>query len=228
MLAFRLTMTENCPDGCCPPDPRIAQHFDDRAADALATGQFPEMVDVSRGLLSLLADVTSEEPTLLELGCGTGAMSVTLLERGATSAVGVDLSPQSIATAERRAEAAGVAERAHFMVGDGSMVPLERHDWVVMDRVMCCFPDMERLLRNALASCGSRMCFSVPQSRGAWGVFNRIFWGFEAKLTRVLRGTCPGYVHSMDSMAKLLSSAGFELLREKRMGLWYAAVWQRP
>jgi hypothetical protein len=58
-------------------------------------------------------------------------------------------------------------------------------------------------------------------------VFNRIFWGFEAKLTRFLPGTCPGYVHSMDRMAQRLSDAGFELLREKHLGLWYAAVWQR-
>jgi magnesium-protoporphyrin O-methyltransferase len=223
-------MTENCQNGCCgspSPDPRIAKHFDKRAADAARAGDFPEMVDVSRGLLFLLSDVASEQPTLLELGCGSGAMSVALLEAGATSVDGVDLSAQSIATAKRRAEVAGVAERAHFVVGDGSAVPLERHDWVVMDRVMCCFPDMERLLGNAVGAAARRVAFTVPQSRGAWGVFNRIFWGFEAKLTRIMPGTCPGYVHSMDLMARRLREAGFDLLRERKMGLWYAAVWQR-
>src|SRR6186713_3044048 len=170
---------DHCPSDCCgAPDPRIAQHFDKRVTELSEGGDFPEMVDVSRGLLDLLADVASERPTLLELGCGSGALSVTLLEAGALSVDGVDLSPQSIATAARRAEVAGVAERANFTVGDGSVVALTRHDWVVMDRVICCFADMERLLGNAMTAAGSRICFTVPQSRGAWGVFNRIGWGF--------------------------------------------------
>lgn len=223
-------MTEpinSAPNCCGNPDPRIAQHFDHRVIEQTEGGDFPDLVDVSRGLLFLMSDVGSERPTLLELGCGSGAMSVTLLEAGALSVDGVDLSPESIATASRRAEMAGVGERATFTVGDGSVVPLERHDWVVMDRVMCCFGDMEKLLGNAISAANKRICFTVPQSRGAWGIFNRFGWGFEAWLTRFRRGACPGYVHSMDLMARRLREAGFELLRERRMGLWYAAVWQR-
>jgi predicted TPR repeat methyltransferase len=221
-------MADTCPGGCCgAPDPRIAGHFDKKVAEATDGGDFPEMADVSRGLLYLLSDVDSERPTLLELGCGSGALSVTLLESGALSVDGVDLSPQSIATATRRAAAAGVAEQAHFTVGDGSVVPVERHDWVVMDRVICCFADMERLLGHAVGAAEKRLAFSVPTSRGAWGLFNRIGWGFESWLTRFRRDACPGYVHSMDAIARRLNEAGFELLRERRMGLWYAAVWQR-
>ena len=42
-------------------------------------------------------------------------MSVTLLENGAAHADGIDLSPMSVATAQRRADAAGVGDRATFM-----------------------------------------------------------------------------------------------------------------
>ena len=221
-------MTDKESDSCCGrPDPRIAQHFDKRVSELAQEGEFPEMVDVSRGLLFLLSDVGNERPTLLELGCGSGAMSVTLLEAGATSVDGVDLSPESIATAARRAEMAGVSERAHFVVGDGSIVAVESHDWVVMDRVICCFADVERLLGHAISAATERICFTVPQSRGVWGLFNRIVWGFESWLTRFRRDACPGYVHSVDLMARRLRESGFELLRERRMGLWYAAVWQR-
>jgi magnesium-protoporphyrin O-methyltransferase len=221
-------MPDNEPWHCCEtPDPRIASCFDKRVADDSGSGEFPDMVDVSRGLLYLLCDVSTEHPTLLELGCGSGAMSVTLLESGAESVDGVDLSPESIATATRRAAAAGVAERAHFTVGDGSVVPVQRHDWVVMDRVICCFADMERLLGHAIAAADKRVCFTVPDSRGMWGVFNRIGWGFEAWLTRFRRNACPGYVHSLDLITRRLADSGFELLRDRRMGVWYAAVWER-
>ena len=141
---------------------------------------------------------------------------------------GVDLSPQSIETARRRAEAAGVAERARFEVADGSVAPVERHDWVVMDRVICCFGDMERLLGHAIDAANKRICFTVPQSRGAWGFFNRIGWGFEAWLTTVpSRGLPRLRSFRWMTMARRLNDAGFELLRERRMGLWYAAVWER-
>src|SRR5687768_16657693 len=135
---------------CCAtpgPDPRIARHFDQRMRTAAEAGQFPEMVEVSRGLLDMLGDDAERlQPTLLELGCGSGALMVSLLERGAASADGVDLSPGSIETATRLAEAAGVGDRVKLKVGDGSVEKVEPHDWVVLDRVICCYPDVERLM----------------------------------------------------------------------------------
>src|SRR5262245_61925959 len=107
-------------DCCRTPDPRIASHFDQRVTNATADDTFPEMVEVSRGLLYMLCDAADKQPTLLEFGCGSGAMSVTLLESGAAHADGIDLSPVSIATAQKRAAAAGVGDRATFTVADGS------------------------------------------------------------------------------------------------------------
>jgi len=216
------------PDDCCrAPDPRIASHFDEKVADATADDTFPEMVEVSRGLLYMLCDAGETQPTLLEFGCGTGAMSVTLLENGAAHADGIDLSPMSVATAQRRADAAGVGDRATFTVGDGSVAHVEPHDWVVLDRVFCCFGDVDRLLANSISAARNRYAFTVPLDSGWQGLVNRVFRILDRWALRWFGKGCPNYTHSIDMIKSRLRDAGFVAKNERRIGLWYAAVWQK-
>lgn len=216
------------PDDCCSgPDPRIARHFDKRMRDLAESGQFPEMVDVSRALLDLLSDADALRPTLLELGCGSAALMVALLERGAVSAYGVDLSPESVATARRRAETAGVHSRVTFTVGDGSQVAVARHDWVVLDRVICCYPHIDALLGNSIGAASLRYAFSIPDTRGWRGVVNRLIRASENFMVRLGAEGCRSYTHSISMVDRRLRDAGFEPLRERKAGLWYAAVYER-
>lgn len=214
-------------DQAKPVDPRIARHFDERMRAVAADDEFPLMAEASRGLLNLLSDVGSERPTLLELGCGSAGLMVALLERGAQSADGVDLSVESIAVARRRAAAAGVEAKVNFVIGDGSVVKLEPHDWVVLDRVICCYADVGGLMANSMAAAGKRYVFSVPLDSGWQGLLNRI-WRAAENATNRLRGRpCPGYGHSIRKIRRRLRDAGFEPLRERKVGLWYTAVWER-
>ncbi|MEO6350985.1 MAG: class I SAM-dependent methyltransferase [Candidatus Limnocylindrales bacterium] len=191
-------------------------------------GGFPEMVDVSRALLSMLvADAAVQHPTLLELGSGSGAMTVALLENGVAQADGVDLSSESVATARRRAEAAGVADRALFHVGDGSSFPVEPHDWVVLDRVMCCFPHVDRLLTHSIGAAQRRYAFSLPYARGWRRIVNGLLIGFDNSWDRLRGNGCTGYVHSMSKIESRLREAGFSKKDDRMIGLWYAAVWDR-
>lgn len=195
---------------------------------ATEAGDFPKMVDVTGGLLDMLGDdAESNRPTLLELGCGSGALTVALLERGAARADGVDLSSESVATARRRADGAGVGERAQFQVGDGSEVAVEPHDWVVLDRVICCYGRLDRLLANSIGAAGRRYAFSVPRDRGWQGLANRLIVTVENATNRFRGRPCPGYVHPIRKIERRLTAAGFARLRDRRIGLWYAAVWER-
>jgi hypothetical protein len=64
-------------------------------------------------------------------------------------------------------------ERADLSVGDAAC-PTQRHDWVILDRVMCCYSDVERLMANALPAASRIFAFTVPTSRGWRGVVNRL------------------------------------------------------
>jgi predicted TPR repeat methyltransferase len=227
MLDGRPTESADC---CAAPSahPTIAKHFDQRV-EMLSeqAGGFPEMVDVSRALLSMLAPLaTVERPSLLELGSGSGGLTVALLESGVVTADGVDLSPGSVATARRRAEAAGVADRATFSVGDGSTHPVSTHDWVVLDRVICCFPHVEALLTHSISAARRRYAFSLPHARGWRRFVNWALITFDNTFDRLRGSGCPGYLHSMSKIERRLRAAGFRRSDERLIGLWYAAVWE--
>jgi SAM-dependent methyltransferase len=216
------------PDDCCrsAPDPRIARHFDRRMRERGREGP-PPLHQVSRQLLEELGDVASEHPTVLELGCGSGALTVALLERGATRAEGVDLSPGSVEAARLRAESAGVADRTTFAVGDGASVALVRHDWVVLDRVICCYGDLDHLLARSIAAAGRRYAFTVPVSAGWRGAAKRAWLRLEAATSRWRGRPCPGYVHDVARIDDALAGAGFRPLRRRRAGMWHVAVFER-
>ena len=168
------------------------------------------------------------DPDCARAGLRVGALTVELLRRGAVSADAIDLSPDMIDAARRRAAEADVSDRATFEVGDGAVVPVEAHDWVLLDRVMCCYPGLDRLLGNATRAATRRVAFTVPTSRGWRGLVNQLMWR-SSNLPLLFGGSgCPGFVHSVDKIERTPPSAGFKLHGADRLGLWYAAVWDRP
>jgi SAM-dependent methyltransferase len=213
---------------CCAPatDPRIARCFDQRIRTRADAGP-PPLHPVSRHLLEELADVAATRPTVLELGCGSGALTVGLLESGAARGEGIDLSPASIAVAQARAESAGVADRTRFLVGDAASVPLDEHDWVVLDRVICCYGDVDRLVGRSSAAARRRYAFTVPVSNGWRGAAKRAWLRLQAATSRWRGHPCPGYVHDVNRIERTLEGAGFRPLRRRRFGLWYVAVFER-
>jgi SAM-dependent methyltransferase len=213
---------------CCDvADARIARHFDRRMRDSEATGELPRLFATSRLILAALRRAAATGPRVLELGCGSGALTVALVEAGAAHGHGMDLSPASVEVARRRSAGAGLDERLTFEMGDGAMAVLEPHDWVILDRVLCCYRDLDRLLGNASWAARSRLAFSVPESRGWRGLLNRAIATLE-NVTNSFRGRpCPGFVHDIDRIDGFLSAAGFHRVHEARTGLWRVAIVER-
>jgi magnesium-protoporphyrin O-methyltransferase len=165
--------------------------------------------------------------TVLEPGCGRGGLLLQLVQAGAARATGVDLSSASINAARNRFDRAHLSERVDLSVGDGARVPLEPHDWVILDRVMCCYADMERLLANALPAAKHVFAFTVPTSRGWRGVIARLEEWLENAWNRMRGQPCPGYVHSLDVIEERLAMAGFRPRHRDRHWLWHIAIYER-
>jgi magnesium-protoporphyrin O-methyltransferase len=215
------------PECACPADIRIARHFDTKTGKRVARGQDPGLVPVSRRLAAQLLSIGPTGKTVLELGCGRGGLLATLVRAGATRATGVDLSRASIDVARERFEREHLAERADLSVGDAAHVPLEAHDWVILDRVMCCYQDVEALLANTIPAATQIYAFTVPTSRGWRGFLARLEEWFENAWNTLLGQPCPGYVHDLDLIERRLASAGFRLRHRDHQRLWHIAIYER-
>jgi len=214
-------------DCACPTDPRIARHFDAKTAERLAKGQDPGLVAVSERLRDALVPLDPTGRTVLELGCGRGGLLLGLVQAGAARVTGVDLSSAAIDAARNRFEQVQLLDRADLSVGDAAHVPLEPHDWVILDRVMCCYPDVERLLANTLPAARQIYGFTVPTSRGWRGVIARLEEWVENAWNTLRGEPCPGYVHDLDLIEERLASAGFRLRHRDRQRLWHIAIYER-
>src|SRR6187397_2257070 len=108
--------TKDC--GCpADVDPRIARYFDRRNERRRTGKEKYEVGNVTRRLLDVLVERGPAGHSVLEGGCGPGALLVGLLQAGALAGTGIDLSPEAIEYARDRAAAAGVTDRAEFKVG---------------------------------------------------------------------------------------------------------------
>lgn len=68
--------------------------------------------------LELLQDYIKPDTEMLDIGCGSGILSLASVLLGAQRAVGVDIDAQSVKTAKENAEINNITEKAEFIVGD--------------------------------------------------------------------------------------------------------------
>lgn len=156
--------------------------------------------------------------TVLDIGGGVGELGLELVRRGAARATTLELSRAYDAPAAALAAEAGVAERVERRIGDiaadGSVA--EPADVVVLHRVVCCYPDAERLLAAAAGHARRAVVLSHPRdnalSRATLAVDNLVPW--------LLRREYRAFVHSPGRMAQVLRDHGFQAERVHRGPIW--------
>ena len=171
-----------------------------------------------------------EGRTFLDLGCGTGDLALTALARGAASADGIDLGAGAISEARSLAEGRGLADRATFSVGNGAIEPLSRHDVVALNRVLCCYPSVDRLLANSLGAAGDVYAYTAPIDAGAVGRFNRISIAIGNLWYRLRDRKFQGFrafVHDLDAVDRTIAQAGFRKAHGAHHRMWQLAVFTR-
>ncbi len=96
-------------------------------------------------------------------------------------------------------------------------------DIVTLDRVVCCYPDMEPLVRLSAERCRRLYGLSYPRYR--WPV--RTVVSIENAFRRLFRNPFRSFVHSPVEMDRLLTQLGFTLQSKVRTFAWEVVVYAR-
>lgn len=182
--------------------------------------------DVSRLLLDRLTQLGVGGRSVLEIGCGQGRLLIGLLLAGASRATGIDLDPEAIEEARERSRRAGVTDGIQLTGGDGLELELPPHDLVVLDRVICCDPDGEGLVRRSVHAARWAYALSVPESRGWRGRWNRLVYGVDAVRSWLFREQRV-YLYDVRRLEGTILAAGLSLRRRERIGKWYVGLYVR-
>ena len=179
----------------------------------------------TRAMINLLRRAGVEGNTLLDIGGGVGAIQYDLLEGGAREVTAVDASSAFQQAAREEAERRGVSARIQFQLGDFvALAPqVAAADIVTLDRVVCCYPDMEPLVRLSAERCRRLYGLSYPRYR--WPV--RAVVSTENAFRRLFGNPFRSFVHSPAVMGDLLTSLGFTQQAAVRTFAWEIAVYAR-
>ena len=194
---------------CCAAPPGLDDIFNARMAAREARHfQRRGLPQRARRLLAAIRDeVPLEGATSLEIGGGAGAFSLTLLREGVASATIIDASAAYVAEARRLAGTLGMSERIDIRHGAYAAQPDDRTvDLIVLDRVVCCDPDWQGLLRPASRQASRAIALSYP--RKAW--WTALLVRTVNFALRVMRETFRLQYHSPAAMHVLLRDAGFQ------------------
>lgn len=163
--------------------------------------------------------------TVLDIGAGVGAVHHELLAAGAARALDVDGSPAYIATAREESERRGTADRVRHETGDFvALAPdIEPADLVALDRVVCCYPEMEALVRLSVAHTLRRIGLVYP--RDTWWI--RAGSRFVNSLARLFRRKIRTYVHPTATVDSIIRAAGFVPRLQRANLFWQVAVYER-
>ena len=165
--------------------------------------------------------------TLLDIGCGVGALHLELLKEGAGKTIGVEVSPAYVEAANSLARELGFQDAVEYHVGD--FVEQERDiptaDIVLLDRVVCCYPHMEPLV-TASARHAQRL-YALTYPRRTWWMRAAAFM-MNLGLS-VVRKQFRFFLHHPREIAATLASAGFINIfhTTATFGIWQVAVYQR-
>jgi magnesium-protoporphyrin O-methyltransferase len=212
------------PCNCCDQD--FERLFDEREAEHdLTDWRRHGLPAPTAELIEVLRADGIAGAAVLDIGAGVGMVHLELLAAGAASAVDVDASTAYLAAAKGEAERRGLAERVEYRYGD--VVELARTlppaDVVALDRVICCYPDLEALL-GAATSTRPRLIGLVHPTDSGW---IRASMALFNALGRLLRRHHSFYVHRRSEMDRILHEAGFAERHRGGGRFWKVTVYVR-
>jgi len=203
---------------CCTPK-GYRQIFSEKNAAGEAKRYRRKGLDgTSKRIFDFIRERGVEGKTLLEVGGGIGAIEIELLKAGMARAINVELTPTYESAARELLVEAGLTDLVERRVMDFSEArpEVEPADVVVMNHVICCYPDMPKLADAAANRAKGMLVVSYPNRRW-WtriglALANFGFW--------VIRLQFRVFLHSAELIQAAIQQQGLRSRFNERGLLW--------
>ncbi len=212
----------NC---CCPHDVSASKCFSRVARRYRRRFEKRGFERSQKQLLEGLTNTGFTGATVLEIGSGVGHLHMTLLERGAASAQGIDLAPKMIEEARRWARDRGLGQRTQYFEGDFMALAdsIEPADVTLLDKVVCCYPDVDGLVHRSAKK--TRRLYALTYPRNRWYV--RLGVALGAVIMKLFGSAFRPYLHDPQQIEQWLIEAGFVKRYEASTFIWLTQVFER-
>ncbi len=166
-----------------------------------------------------------EGKEILDIGCGVGAIHLTLLQEGAGMARGIDVSEGMIGHARALASAFGVASRADYTVGDfvEKAGDVREADITILDKFICCYENTETLIRASTAKTRRLYALSHPKEN----LMMEFVFKSQIALAKLFRWKFHPYWHDWRKMREDIRREGFGLIYSDATPMWQVLVFRR-
>jgi SAM-dependent methyltransferase len=180
---------------------------------------------ITKLLLTELRRWPLEGASILDVGGGIGVIDMELADHGPGSATIVEASPTYFEVARSEVESRYGPRPTRFVVGDFAAIAptLPDADIVTLDRVVCCYPDAEGLLRGAAERARRLVAFTYPRNR--WYV--RAFIALVNSWQRLTGNPFRAFIHPPERMHAALEHAGLVCAARRGTAVWMFALYRR-
>jgi magnesium-protoporphyrin O-methyltransferase len=161
--------------------------------------------------------------TLLDIGGGVGAVQHDLINAGVATVTSVEASTAYLSIAKAEAHRRNLTEKISYY--HGNFVDLATHitpaDIVTLDRVICCFDDMENLV--SLSAARACKLYGLVYPRDTWWV--KIGLALENLYFRLRNSHFRSYSHATRSVEAILGKYGLKRHSYRQTLFWQVAVY---
>lgn len=166
-----------------------------------------------------------EGKEVLDIGCGVGALHLTLLKEGAAKAIGVDISEGMINKAKELAVFLGVAERANYVVSDFVEVSdtVPEADITLLDKSVCCYQNVHALIKASTAKTRNLYALSHPKEN----LFMEAAFKGHIFLAKLFKWKFHPFWHDWKKLREDIRHLGFELIYSNATPMWQVLVFKR-
>jgi 2-polyprenyl-3-methyl-5-hydroxy-6-metoxy-1,4-benzoquinol methylase len=179
----------------------------------------------TRMLVEAIKEAGVAGETLLDIGGGLGAIQHELLDAGLAHATDVDASTAYLNASKAEAQRRGMADQVSYHHGNfiDLAEQVEPADIVTLDRVICCYPEMEKLVGLSVAR--AREVYGLVYPRDTWWL--RLGLALGNLFFKLRRSAYRGFVHPTRAVEAIVKGQGLKRCFYRQTLVWQVVVYRR-